>query len=120
MKHHGGIAALVALTLPCFVVAAHGAELKVLQSNAVNAVMAELGPQFEKASEVKLATTIGTSAQVKARIENGEAFDVTIITKAAVGELTTAGKIASTPQAEIARAGIGVAIRKGAPKPDLS
>jgi molybdate transport system substrate-binding protein len=120
MKLNHAIAAVIALALPVLTVAAHGAELKVFQGNALNAVMEELGPQFETANETKLVATVGTSAQLKARIENNEPFDITFITRAALGELTAQGKIAASPQAGIARAGIGVAIRKGAAKPDLS
>ena len=104
----------------CSTTAAHAADIKLLGGNALNAVMEELGPQFEKATENKLVITLGTSAQLKARIESGEAFDAVLLTKAALDELATAGKVADVPRIAIARAGIGVAIRKGAAKPDLS
>jgi molybdate transport system substrate-binding protein len=120
MSIHRAIAALAALGLLCGITPGQGAELKLLQGNALNAVMEELSPQFEKATENKLAVTLGTSAQLKARIASGEAFDVVLLTKAALDELATAGKVADSPRAAIARSGIGVAIRKGAAKPDLS
>jgi molybdate transport system substrate-binding protein len=120
MNIHRAIAALAALGLLCGITPGQAAELKLLQGNALNAVMEELGPQFEKATENKLAVTLGTSAQLKARIASGEAFDVVLLTTAALDELATAGKVADAPRAAIARSGIGVAIRKGAAKPDLS
>jgi molybdate transport system substrate-binding protein len=120
MNIHRAIAVLAALGLLCGITPGQGAELKLLQGNALNAVMEELGPQFEKATENKLAVTLGTSAQLKARIASGEAFDVVLLTKAALDELAAAGKVADSPRAAIARSGIGVAIRKGAAKPDLS
>ncbi|HWX84624.1 MAG TPA: substrate-binding domain-containing protein [Xanthobacteraceae bacterium] len=119
MNIHRAIAAVAALGLLCGITPGQGAELKLLQGNALNAVMEELGPQFEKATESKLAITLGTSAQLKARIASGEAFDVVLLTKAALDELATQGKIADSPRAAIARSGIGVAIRRGAAKPDL-
>src|SRR4029077_15105026 len=119
MNIHRAIAAVAALGLLCGITPGQGAELKLLQGNALNAVMEELGPQFEKATESKLAITLGASAQLKARIASGEAFDVVLLTKAALDELATQGKVADSPRAAIARSGIGVAIRKGAAKPDL-
>jgi molybdate transport system substrate-binding protein len=120
MKIHRAIAVIAVLGLPLPTTAAHAADIKLLGGNALNAVMEELGPQFEKTSGNKLVTTLGTSAQLKARIEGGEAFDVVLLTKAALDELAAAGKVADVPRIAIARAGIGVAIRKGAAKPDLS
>jgi molybdate transport system substrate-binding protein len=120
MKIHRAIAVIAVLGLPLATTAAQAADIKLLGGNALNAVMEELGPQFEKATGNKLVTTLGTSAQLKARIEGGEAFDVVLLTKAALDELATAGKVADAPRAAIARAGIGVAIRRGAAKPDLS
>jgi molybdate transport system substrate-binding protein len=120
MKIHRAIAVVAVLGLPPLTTTAHAAEIKLLGGNALNAVMEELGPQFEKATENKLVVTLGTSAQLKARIDSDEAFDAVLLTKAALDELATAGKVADAPRAAIARAGIGVAIRKGAAKPDLS
>jgi molybdate transport system substrate-binding protein len=119
MKIHRAIAVIAVLGLPLATTAAHAADIKLLGGNALNAVMEELGPKFEKATENKLVVTLGTSAQLKARIEGGEAFDVVLLTKAALDELATQGKVADSPRAAIARSGIGVAIRKGAAKPDL-
>src|SRR5580692_488234 len=120
MKRFGVVAAIIgfALTLPT--AQAHAAELKLLEGNALNAVMDELGPQFEKATGTKINATIGTSAQLKARVDSNEAFDAIILTKALLDQLATQGKVADSPRAPIAHVGIGVAIRKGAPKPDIS
>src|SRR5580698_7691194 len=120
MKIRRAIAVVAVLGLSLPTTAAHAADIKLLEGNALNAVMEELGPQFEKATGNKLVITLGTSAQLKARIENGEAFDAVLLTKAALDELAAAGKVADAARAPIARAGIGVAIRKGAAKPDLS
>jgi molybdate transport system substrate-binding protein len=120
MALHRAAAAVVGLAFVLTGIPAHAGDLKLLGGNALNAVMEELGPRFEKATETKLVTTLGTSAQLKARIERGEAFDAVLLTKAALDELATAGKVAQEPRAAIARAGIGVAVRKGAAKPDLS
>jgi molybdate transport system substrate-binding protein len=120
MKRFGVVAAIIgfALTLPT--AQARAADLKLLEGNALNAVMGELGPQFEKTTGTKIDATIGTSAQLKARVDSNEAFDAIILTKALLDQLATQGKVADSPRAAIAHVGIGVAIRKGAPKPDIS
>jgi molybdate transport system substrate-binding protein len=120
MKVQSAIAAIVGFALPLLTAQAHAAELKLLEGNALNAVMTELGPQFEKASGNKISATIGTSAQLKARVDSAEAFDAIILTKSLLDQLAAQGKVADTPRAPISHVGIGVAIRKGAPKPNIS
>lgn len=120
MRIHRAMAAVVGFGLLLFAASAHAAELKLLEGNALHAVLEELGPQFEKATGNKLVAALGTSAQLKGRVDGGEAFDVVLVTKAALDDLAAQGKVAASPRAAIARAGIGVAIRKGAAKPDLS
>jgi molybdate transport system substrate-binding protein len=99
---------------------AQAAQLKVLESNALKTVMDELGPQFEKATGNKLVPTVGTTTELRGMIDKGEAFDVAVFTKSALDELAKQGKIADAPRPTIARSGIGVAVRKGAAKPDVS
>jgi molybdate transport system substrate-binding protein len=100
--------------------AADAAELKVMISNALKSTMEELTPQFEKATESKLAITFGAAAELKAAIEKGEAIDVAILTTATTDDLVKAGKLSPNGRADVARAGAGVAFHKGAPKPDIS
>jgi molybdate transport system substrate-binding protein len=99
---------------------AQAAELKVLSSTALKAAMEELGPQFERASEYKLAITFGPSAALKPQIEAGETFDLAMITPASIDDLIKQGRIEAGSRSNIGRTGIGVAIRAGAPKPDIS
>jgi len=120
MKFRCAIAALAGVGLSLTAFAAQAAEMKLLEGNALKAVMDELGPQFEKSTGNTITATLGTSAQLKSRIESGEAFDAVLLTKAALDDLAKQGKVADAPRAGIAHAGIGVAIKKGAPKPDIS
>ena len=120
MRRFGAIAAIVGFILPVLAAPTQAAEIKLLEGNALHAVMDELGPQFEKATGDKISATIGTSAQLKARVDSNEAFDAIILTKGLLDQLATQGKVADSPRAPIAHVGIGVAIRKGAPKPDIS
>jgi len=109
------VATAAALTLASPV---RAAEIKLLSTNALKSVVEELAPQFEKTTGNKLAITWGTAATLKVEIEKGAAVDVALLTDAGVDDLIKQGKLAArTP---IAGSGIGVAIHKGAPKPDLS
>ena len=108
---------LVAAAALTFGTPGHAAEIKVLSTNALKTVLQDLGPKFEQSSEHKLAITWGTAAQLKVQIEKGAAFDVAVITDAGAEDLIKQGKLASrTP---LARSGIAVAIKRGAPKPEL-
>jgi len=98
---------------------ARAAELKVLSSTALKAAMEELAPQFERATEYKLAITYGPSAALKPQIEAGEPFDLAMITPASIDDLIKQGRIEAGSRSNIGRTGIGVAIRAGAPKPDI-
>lgn len=121
MKIHHAIVAVVALlAMPLLARPAQTADLKVFESNALKAVMDELGPQFEKATENKLVVTVGTTAELRAMIDKGDTFDVAIFTKPALDDFAKQGKIAASPLVAIGRVGIGGAVRKGAAKPDFS
>jgi len=96
------------------------AEIKVLASNGVKTVLEELAPQFEKSTGHKLAFRFAPAADLKGQIEKGEAFDVAILTTALIDDLIKQGKLAPATRADVAKSGAGVAIRKGAPKPDIA
>jgi molybdate transport system substrate-binding protein len=95
-------------------------EIRVLSTNGLKAVVEELGPQFERATQHKLAVRFAPAAELKGQIEKGAAFDLAILTAAGIDDLTRQGKLAAPTRADVAKSGAGVAIRKGAPKPDLS
>ena len=99
---------------------ADAAEIKVLSSTALKGVFLMLGPQFEKATQNKLSFTLGPAAAVKAQIDKGAAFDVAILTVPLTDELVASGKIDASTRTIVARGGLGVAMRVGAPKPDIS
>src|SRR5215472_2884551 len=99
---------------------AGAAEIRALVSNALKSTLEEAAPQFETASGHKLSITFGAAAELKAAIEKGEPVDVAILTTATTDDLVKEGKLVATGRADIARSGAGVAVRKGAPKPDIS
>jgi molybdate transport system substrate-binding protein len=86
----------------------------------VKAALEELGPAFERANGHALAIEFGVGAGLKRRIESGEAFDLAILTDAAIDDLARQGKVDALSRAAIARSGVGLGIRKGAPRPGIS
>ncbi len=100
--------------------ASQPAELTVLSSNATRAVLEALAPEFEETSNLRLVFRFAPSAELKSRIAEGEEFDVAFLTRALVDDLVALGKADAGSRTTIARAGAGVAIRKGARRPDLS
>ena len=96
------------------------AEIKVLSSNALKAVLEELAPQFEKNTGHRVTAQFAPAADLKGRVDKREAFDVVILTSALMDEIAKQNQIAVGSRTDVAKVGAGVAIRKGAPKPDLS
>ena len=110
-----GFVMMLAASVP-----AGAAEIKVICSNALKTTLEQLAPAFEKATEHKLAITWGATVPLKAGIEKGVAFDITLLTTDAVDDLVKQGKLVATTRTVLANSGAGVAVRKGAPKPDIS
>ncbi|HYM18603.1 MAG TPA: substrate-binding domain-containing protein [Micropepsaceae bacterium] len=112
------IAAYGALLL--FAGRADAAEIKMIASNAVKETYLQLLPGFEKASGHHVAVGwIGTDDVVR-RIGGGEVADVVIAPSFTIDDLIRAGKLAPGSRVDVAHSIIGVALRPGAPKPDLS
>ena len=99
---------------------ASAAEIKVLCSNGFGAVMKELASQFERDTTRKVAVTYGLAAVLKRQIEAGESFDLAVLTPAAIDDLIKAGRIVAESRRPLARTGLALAIRRGAPKVDVS
>ncbi|HEY1371287.1 MAG TPA: substrate-binding domain-containing protein [Candidatus Binatia bacterium] len=96
------------------------AEIKVLSGNGARAAIAELAARFERASGHKVKVEFHVNPAVKAKIEAGEVFDVAVVNPPVLDDLIKQGKVIAGTRAVIGRAGIGVGIREGAPKPDIS
>ena len=95
-------------------------EIRVLASIALKGVYLELAPRFEEAGRCRLVTEWAGAAPVLKRILAGERADLVIAPAGLIDELIASGKIARGGRIDIARSGVGVAVPKGAPKPDLS
>ncbi len=100
--------------------AAEAAEIKVLASGALREVWAELVPQFEKTTGHKVVATFGATGPMAKRVAEGESFDLAIMGQEGVDELVRLNKVVPGSRVAIAKSGVGVAVRAGAPKPDIS
>src|SRR5690349_21658668 len=97
------------------------AEIKVLSSIATREAYNELLPEFERSSGQKVTTTwSGTVDILKRMTAGGENHDLVIISTTELEELIKQGKIQAGSRADLAKSGIGVAVKAGAPKPDIS
>lgn len=96
------------------------AEIKVLSTHAVQGVLHELGLAFERASGASLAIDYDPANTLRRKIEGGAAFDVAIVTRPVIDALVGQNKIVRDSCADIGRSGLGIAVRKGAAKPDIA
>jgi molybdate transport system substrate-binding protein len=113
-----GIAALLTVALTS--VTSSAAEIKLLAAAALEQVLSELLPQFEKETGHTVSVTYGPVGALTDRLRRGEAADVAIVTDNQIDELQFLGKVAAGNRIDIARTGVGAFVRKGSPKPDLS
>jgi molybdate transport system substrate-binding protein len=95
------------------------AEIKVLASNGVKAALEELAPAFERETGHKVAFEWGVANVLKRQIDGGAAFDLAILTSANIEDLAKAGKVDAGSRASVARSGVGIGVKKGAPHPDI-
>src|SRR6266581_5615182 len=106
----------IALAAPT---ASDAAEIKVLTTRAMNHVLTELAGAFERTTGHKVTLILAPPTEIVKRVVDGEIVDV-VMSGAAVNNLVQQGKIAPGDRLILARVGIGVAVRAGAPKPDIS
>jgi molybdate transport system substrate-binding protein len=95
-------------------------EIKLLSSTALKTSFDELLPKFEQATGHKVVPDYCPSPRVAKRIAEGEACDAAVSNAAAMADLVKQGKIVAGTPTDIARSAMGLAVQKGAPKPDIS
>jgi molybdate transport system substrate-binding protein len=115
-----GIAGLLWLTG-----AASAAEIRVMISGGLAAAYNALVPEFERSTGHKVITAYGpsmgtTANAIPVRLERGEPADVLILVGYALGDLIKQGKVVADSRADLVKSKIGVAVKAGAPKPDIS
>lgn len=114
------ITVLVLLTA----VGVHADGITVMSSGAMSAALRELMPAFERASGSTLTIVSGGSVagaadSIPDRLQRGERADVVIMAAAGIDDLAKAGHVVSGSRVDLARSSIGVAVRAGAPRPDI-
>jgi len=99
---------------------AAAAELKIFGSRVTKMVVGDLGAGFEQATGNTLKVVTDVAAVMKRRIEDGEPFDLAVLVDFQSDELIREGKLVPGSRADVMKAGIGVAVKRGAAKPDIS
>jgi molybdate transport system substrate-binding protein len=108
-----------------FTVSAFAQEVRVMISGAFTAAYDQVVPQFERATGNKVITSYGASFgnapdSIPSRLQRGEPVDVLIIAADAVDDFVKQGKVTRGSRVDLVRSSIGVAVRKGSRKPDIS
>jgi molybdate transport system substrate-binding protein len=118
--------AAMALTCALLIVtAARADEIKVVTSGGFTAAYLQLVPEYESATHNKLNTQFGPSMgtthnAIPVRLERGEEIDVVIMAAPALDELIKQGKVRADSRVDLIKSYIGMAVKAGAPQPDIS
>jgi len=100
--------------------AASAAELKIFGSRVTKVIVAEFAAQFEQATGFKPVVVADVAQATKRKIEAGEPFDVAVLVDFQTDDLIKQGRLIADSRADLMKSGIGVAVKRGAPKPDIS
>jgi len=110
--------AVCSVTLPHTI--AQSADIKIILAGGLGPVVTAVKPAFERESGHKLDITFVSGPVVKREVEGGRAFDIAISQPEIIDELIQGGKVVAGSRTDIARTGIGLSVKAGAPKPDIS
>ena len=115
----------VALTFPVFSPAQGAPQVKVLMSLGFSAAYRELLPEFERTTGIIVTTVSGQSVgnnpnAISAQLRRGVSADVVILSREGLDELIAEGRIVAGTHTDLAETSLGVAVRAGAPRPDIS
>src|SRR6204780_3193961 len=93
--------------------------IRILSGGAMKSLMVEVAPLFERASGSKVDIRFALTSVLRKEIEDGAAFDIALLPRPELDALAQGGKIAAGSQTDITRSAVGLAVRAGAPKPDI-
>ena len=99
---------------------AGAAEVRLLSAVGMRQVMLDLGPKFERATGHRLKVSFDSGGVILRRLERGETADVVMINRSGIERLSGAGSLVQGSVTDLATSVVAVAVRKGAPKPDIS
>ena len=124
-RKFAGPAVLALICALLAVATARADEIKVVTSGGFTAAYLELVPDYESATRNKLVTEFGPSMgtthnAIPIRLERGEAIDVVIMAAPALADLIKQGKVRADSRVDLVQSNIGMAVKAGAPKPDIS
>jgi molybdate transport system substrate-binding protein len=114
------LAGFALMAAMCAAGSADAAEIKVLSSGSLKAALSQLLPDFQKSSGNTATVEYGPAGAIVGRVEKGDAADVVIVSRSQLQKLESNGKVVPGSFVNIAGISLGVAVRKEAPKPDIS
>ena len=98
---------------------ANAAEITLIAPGGIRAAIDQMLPEFERKSGHKVQATYGSGGGTKARVMKGEPFDVPVV-QPPLPEVIASGHVVAASETPLATVAVGVAVRTGAPKPDIS
>lgn len=108
-----------AATALLFALPVRASEIRVLSTQAIEGAYRELVPKFEAVTGHKVTTVFTGTLDVQKRIAAGEAYDLIIMAGSDLDKFIATGKVISGSRADLAKSGVGAAVRSGAIKPDI-
>ena len=117
-----GAKAVIVVALGVWACGAHAqaAEIKVLSAGAVKGIVGELAETFRQETGHTVTLTSGTAGEIRQRVTAGDPADVIFVTDTVLEQLAAARLIVADTRVDVARTGVGVAVRTGTPLPDIS
>ena len=94
-------------------------KISIISSMATRQVLADLVAKFQQSSSQQVSVESVGGVDAARRVQAGEAFDVVVLAANAIGQLTEAGKIVPGSRVDLVRSGVSIAVRAGAPQPDI-
>src|SRR4029453_882817 len=95
------------------------AEIKVLSTVGMQPATVELFTSFEAATGHKILVTYGLAAVLRTSVLDGASADVLVLTSSTIDDLVKGGKVVAATKTDVARSGVGMGVKAGAPKPDI-
>jgi molybdate transport system substrate-binding protein len=122
VNHNPKLAAAIgaAVILSATSMTTQATEVRVLSTQATEEAYRELVPEFEKATGNKVTTIFTGTLDANKRLAAGESYDLLIMAASSIDEHIKGGKVVPGSRVDLAKSGVGVGVKAGAPKPDIS